>query len=252
MSSGIVDQDVHNPKYGKAFQGLKNYILYNLGWPLIKIELTDEHLTVCCIEAVQKFYHYDAHDYGLEVVNVDDNNIVKIPSHISKRNIVDVIFEGDSINQGIGGLDSSTMKLGFVFPSDVQDSLLAEFDVAKYYLYLQELEDIKKVLQIHRHWDIVNDEIVLHPQEADFTQVGILYGKVPELKDCEQEPWIKKYSLGLAKIILGNVRRKLTSLQAGGSLQLDGAEQVSEGQAMVDKLDEELMTRMRPLPLMQL
>jgi hypothetical protein len=61
------------------------------------------------------------------------------------------------------------------------------------------------------------------------------------LKDGYALPWIRDYTLGLCKMMLGEGREKFASLPGPqGGTTLNGTALKTEGQAMIDKLEEEV------------
>jgi hypothetical protein len=51
-----ISQNVKFKIYQNRFENIKNYILYNLGYPVIRVELTEQHFLLSIIEAVGLFY----------------------------------------------------------------------------------------------------------------------------------------------------------------------------------------------------
>jgi hypothetical protein len=63
------------------------------------------------------------------------------------------------------------------------------------------------------------------------------------LTDTSSAPWIKDYALAVAKISLGQARSKFVSLAGPqGGVTLNGNDLIQQGQAEMEKLEEDLKT----------
>lgn len=245
-----LNQDLDDPKYSRYFKNIYSHILHELGYPVVRVELVPHHLTLCVIKALKKFYDYEAFDYGMCVVSASTGTI-DIPEHISTKRIVDVIFETDMDSFSVGSFGDMA-QVGWAYQTPSFNDFVQDFEIGKYYMYMQQIQDLKKMLAIDRTWTIVNGKIELFPKADTMMNVGIIYGDIPDLKEAEQESWVCDYALARAKMILGEIREKLASSSgAGGSLALNGSQLKGEGRAETDALEEKLRFRQRPLPLMQ-
>jgi len=245
--------DPTRPEYKRYFVNIQNHILYSLGWPTVRIELDELNIINNILRSIRRYLTYEALEYGVRQLTpvAEKSNVFEIPPDIDKIHIVDVLFERDALFSGFGSVDGMGSLLpGYSYA--YLDTFMANFDVAQYYMYLQQIQDFKTMLQIQKHWDLVNNTIVVHPTSAFISKIGLLYGEIPPLAQIENIEWINDYSLALCKITLGLIRRKYSGMQmAGGGLSLDGDALVSEGNAEKEKLDADLMKRMRPLPFMK-
>jgi len=243
--------DVRDPQYERYFKNIRDRILFKLGYPVIRVELVTEQLNTCILEAVKKYYEYAALEYGFRVVPAS-NGFAEIPEDIHVKRIVDVIFEMDGDTFGFGAFGDMA-QVGWAYQMPSLSDFIQDFEISKYYLYVQQIEDMKKILSINRNWVIANGRIELFPKGNTTANVGILYGDVPHLKEVENEEWIQDYALAQAKQVLGEIREKLASSSgAGGNLALNGSQLKSEGKASEDQLRESLYKKVRPLPIMQL
>jgi hypothetical protein len=253
MADNLIDPTL--PIYKKHFENIKNYILHSCGYPVVRIELDELNVINNILKAIRRYCTYESLEYAVRELYPEGpnagSNVFKIPADIDKIHIVDVLFERDALFSGFGSVDGMGSLLpGYSYA--YLDTFMANFDVAQYYMYLQQIQDFKTMLQIQKHWDIVNDTIVVHPTNSSVPRIGLLYGEIPKLADIEKIEWINDYSLALCKITLGMVRRKYSGMQMpGGGLSLDGDALVSEGNAEKEKLDADLMKRMRPLPFLK-
>lgn len=251
----FINQDFTGDNYKDQYTNIKNYILYALGYPLVRVELVEEHLVLAIVEALNLYYDRAAHDdRAYRVLSVSDNNIVDIPADISKNHIEDVIFPItalDSLAKGFGG--TLPEADGAIFSMGYQRDFIKSFDLATYLLYSQRIEDFRNALGIRKHWEILNNQIVLYPPTAQYGEIGIIYKQMSDEKSLEQQQWIKDYSLARAKHILGTIRSKMSGFQAANAnIGADGEALKSEANEAMTKLKEDLDKLMPPLPFMQI
>ena len=254
-----VDQSVDSSQWQDKFDTIREYILLSLGWPMVRVELEDRHITLAIIEAVTKWYKKSGTvEYACRTVapTGTTGNEVLIPADIRPVTIRDVIFMPELVDTFSRGLITSGDEddLGrYVFPVQGWMNILDNFDMVGYYLFTQKLEDFRKMLGIDKMWEIVGGKkIILYPAGARFTMVGILYRELPGDEEIETEQWIKEWALAKAKHMLGTVRSKMSGFQvAGGNVSADADSLKSEAKEEMALLNAELDSYQRPLPIMQ-
>lgn len=260
-----INQDINN--YINRFNNLRSWILYNLGYPLIRVELTQEHLTMAILDAITVYHKYMAIDYNFITVPATENPM-DIPNDplsnpigpINKEMIVDIIYPAsffDSLGAGlvaggyVGEFEGSVLPIfGY---ADGMLNVIKNFDLTKYYAYLQKLEDIKHIVGLEKVWEIVNNKIQIFPTHIQLEYIGILYkGRLTDA-EIEEQDWIKKYALARAKIILGTIRSKLSGINAANmNLGADGEALKSEGKEEITALEEFIRQSGRPMPFLQI
>ena len=248
----FIEQNVNDIQYENRFQNIKDYILLSFGYPLVRIELTNEHIKMAIIEAVTLYYQNAALDADLREVMVSGNQ-AEIPSDINPRHILDVIFEKQTLDNFARGFGIQVSDdLGIYTLGDASRSPLFNFDYVRYYQYLEKLEDFKRITGTRPEWNIVNKEIHLSPRNITTSRLGILYKSMPTDNDLDQLTWIKQYATARAKHILGTIRSKMSGFQASNvNIAVDGADLKSEAKEEMEKLRTELDGMRMPLGLMQ-
>lgn len=253
--------DYNNAYWKGNFSFLKDYIMSELGSPLIRVELTEKQLIQCIHEAMHTFMKWDAKMYDLDVyiAQLDGNNEVKL-SNITEKQIEtamikDVFFE------------ESTNAFGFSTPLDeglvaafplrtIFDMTEGAFNMANYYMARQNLEDANTVLGLKKRWDIIGgDTIKVYPanNHSGYNSIAILYGEMLTPDKAEEDDWIRAYSVAKAKTILGTIRRKFSGMSfAGGSGTSDGSDLITEGKADMEVLLQSLKDQRPALPMMQM
>jgi len=239
--------------YENRFATVREYVLFNLGYPVVRVELTEKHLTIAIIDAITKYYDRAAHDFASEKISVNDDGTVDIPADVKSSMIQDVVFPMSTIDSYSKNIFALEDVVGYeVIPMQDWSSILSDFDMAGYYMYLKHLEDFKKIAGIDRHWDITNGKIYLYPADAAYTEVGIIYKAVKDDSSYETSTWIKEWALARSKYMLGTIRRKMSGFQtAGGNIAADGEALVSEAQERMRELSEQLNQLQKPLPFLQ-
>lgn len=255
-----ISQDIQDPQYyGNDFKNIKNYILTSLGYPIIKVELTEEMLNNAIISAIHLFYEYEATSMKMTMLTIDADNTCVIPADIDKDDIRDVIVDTKnniSSGAGVGNELSGLVTLGattYSVPSFFHD-FVANFDIANYYMYLQYLEDYKKIMGIQYRWEVIDGKIHLFPKNFTFQYAAILSSDYPLLSDAQNEFWIKEYALAKSMYTLGIIRSKISGMQISGGMNAgaSGEQMLTEGKEKMAALTEELKTLRRlPLPIMQ-
>lgn len=212
-----------------------------LGYPLVRVELTENHLVQCIHDAVSQYLKYrsDTTWTGLEVLDVSSDGVVTLPPHIVTSLVRDVVFPQNSnafgfVNPIDEGLYATLPMASFI---KINGGTL---DLGHYYQARQQLEDANKITGRTRHWEHVNGNIQVYPTRltGETRTVGVLYGKVPEPDELESDDWVRAYSVACAKVLLGTVRRKFSGYAAaGGAGTPDGSDLISDG-----KTEQEALT----------
>lgn len=242
--------------YDTRYTDLKNHILMSLGWPVVRIELTDNHINLAIIDAITRYYDRAAHDLDMRVVEVNHNdNTVTVPEDIRISRIENVVFPLELVDTFARGMmvTGTEDALGkYIIPSPTWNKVLEGFDMIGYYMFLMKLEDFKKIVGMDRHWDMVNEKIHLYPADFDYTEVGIVYKSVKSDIDYENTVWIKDWALAKAKHMLGSIRAKMSGFQtAGGNISADGEALKTEAKEEMAALETKLDQLQKPLPFMQ-
>lgn len=239
----LLNQDPKDPLYVEAFKEIRDYILYNLGYGLVTIEMIDEMLNTAIIEAIQTFADHYQFNYKVDIVNNIQGSVAEIPEGVDAKHIKDVIFQFDTIGLSTqGGILTQSLQIGGVaYVVPYNENFLNNFNITSYYQYLSQLEDMKRIMGIEYDWQILNGKIQLYPNQNSWERIGVYSADLPNLDEWGNEVWVRQYSLARAKVILGTIRSKFTGLNlSGGALQGDGAELKAEGKEEIVQLKEQL------------
>lgn len=230
----------------KTKEELKQYILEELGYPQINVELTDNQIYHNVEKAIQKFTNiaYDGEltkflkfesqgrgDYKVdpsieEILRVEETSVFSVfdlQGFYVDQNLVNFIMNNNSVAVSYLCTLSATRSLLEKF---FKHQVAYEFNSLKSTLYI--FEDFFGPLLIECKQRYIPDK----------------YDKI-----FDQE-WVKEYSVELCRLTQSIVLGKYTQQLVGGS-QVNWAEIRSLAQENLQKLDETLMEKWRePAPFL--
>ena len=223
---------------------IKDYVLGMLGFPIVRVELTEFQIKQCVQEAVSKL-NYHAPLWSLQYASFDASagqNIYEIPLYML-HNLENVIYRKTLLTIAA---QAGTLEFDFFIKYFQDNFLFSNFQVSDFYLMQQHLEMIRKILSQEGSWDLVNGNILqLYPTPVNNNQKVILIYR--GLDTFTMHPyyknWIQRYALAVAKGILGEIRGKYRSLPSpGGGASLNGADLIQQSTQEKEKLKEELLS----------
>jgi hypothetical protein len=226
----------------------QKYIELMLGGGMIDIELDKEHYDIAIDRAVAKLRQrssraveesfmildlqfgestYYLPEEVIEVTNVYRASVGGIGTTATNFEPFEAGFLNTYLlNAGRGqGLATFDLFMG-------QRKLLGYFFGA--YMMYTWISETKR-LTLHRNIKGDDEPVVLHtfnyrPDES-------------LLADSHCQQWLKDYALATAKIMLGQARSKFASLAGPqGGVQLNGNDLINQGQAEIEKLEDDLKT----------
>lgn len=237
-----------------------------LGFPYIKIELTNDHLNDAIDEAYEKWVEWT-------IGNSTSEHYFTIPlsagqSEYSLPDYVYNIISYKSENNVFGGintlftLDNYLYQSGYFNPSQNAGDMLSYHAVLDYIEMIDRYTPDKYDYKYYRK----HNKLILNPapelkevkiinnEEWNFGGYLLLNAYVYEggflsnwnkkefIESIYDESWVLKYATARAKVILGYIRRKFEGFSSIGNtgISLDGSSLISEGNEEMEKLSEEL------------
>ena len=237
-------------EFNKFEETIKDFVLARLGHPVVRVELTPFQIKTCIDEASTKFsYHAPfwtrqfaafkttphAGRYYLPPTIADNLNYV-----VYKKSLLSTNYPAESFE--------SDMFISFFAGYQRQEYL----NIGEFYLLQQHLEQMRKVLSTEGTWDLVNGNVLqLYPTPGTTMDVILEYRALDSNTIAPAyRNWIQKYTLAIAKMVLGEIRSKYRSLPSpGGGAILNGAELKKEGAEEKDKLEEQLLNEFEEPPV---
>ena len=223
---------------------IKDYVLAKLGHPVVDVELDDFQIQICIDEAISKL-EYHAPDWMTQyaVFKTEANkNIYELPQEIAD-NLNDCWYRRDFFKFGA---NPGSLEFDFAIMFFTNTGLFNNYNVSQYLLMQQYLKQVKNVLGQMSTWQLVNNKF-LHiwpvPEANDEDVLLEFRAFDPETTHHAYKNWLQRYTLALAKEILGGIRGKYQTLPGpGGGTRLNGSELVAEAQREKEMLVEELKT----------
>lgn len=234
-------------------QTIKDFVLARLGFPTVRIELTDFQIQTCMEEAISKLEYFAPHwmtQYA--VFDTSANiNVYELPPAVA-NGLTDIFYKKALFTLGA---TPGSLEYDFAIMFFTNTGLFNNYNVNQYMLMQMYLKQINKVLGRGTSWNLINgkylqifpvpssqDEVILEFRALDPTTIHPAY-----------KNWIQRYSLAIAKEILGRARSKYQSLPGpGGGTVLDGASLLAESKEEKALLLEELKTEIHNPPLFDL
>lgn len=235
----------------KDDQEIQTWILRRLGAPLLKVELTQEHLDDNVEDAKRwfaakkgwrRFYSFDVNPNMSEYDLPRDVDVV-----------LDVVFAYDP-------LDLSILAYPYWLPPENNQIPYSVFNVAgsssglysNYVQTLQFIETAKRTLSAEADWRQENHKLQLFPNPTRAGKAIVEYNSHqinPAFELNERDHGLlKRYALALAKQDLGRIRSKFDSYPtAQGTVSMDGQALITEAREDLEKLDEELGESGKPM-----
>lgn len=228
---------------------IKDYILGKLGFPVIRVELTDFQIKTAIDDAIAELdYHAPFWTTQMAAFQCSGGiNQYMLPLHIA-NNLSYVVYKKSLLaiqNQ------AGTLEFDFFIKYFQDNFLFSDFDIPQWYLTQQHLEMTRKLLGQEGSWDLINGNVLqLAPTPVLGEEVIVVFrGLDTATLHPFYKKWAKNYALAVAKGILGEIRSKFSSLPSpGGGASLNGAVLKQESEQEKEKLKEQLLTEIEEPP----
>lgn len=256
--TGDINQDnlnknleVDGVQFNLFEQSVNDYVLAQLGHPIVAVELTPFQVKTCIDEAISKLdYHAPqwANQYAVFDASSGEN-VYELPQFLA-NNISYVGYKKDIL-----GLNYTPGSLAF-------DMTLAFFNtnrffqgggIGDFFLTQQYLEITRRVLSNEGAWNLTNGRYLqLYPIPTETPTPVIVEYRALDSNTIHHayRNWIQRYALAAAKGILGRIRGKYRIVPGpGGGAQMDGGVLVQEASQEKKELMEELMLEIEERPM---
>lgn len=230
---------------------LKRYILIELGYPNVEVELCDEHLEQAIRDTLSDFLRFNAlkltkfwriplQNGVVEYTLPKDLRVVREITTF-KLSQFDVIFGADMI----------------INPIYLRNTRDAYQDILTFWLSEAAFEAQKRTYGLNTSWDIIagNTKFRLYPTPSS-DRVAIIKGTyAPALHEITaqtlgtKDELFRRMALARAMAILGRIRGKRTSgiNTSQGVVMLDGEQLRAEAKEMLTEARDELKATGQPL-----
>jgi len=225
----------------------REWILRQLGCPLVKIELTKEQLC----DALENAKRWFAAKKGVIRYNVIQA-IDGVTAYCLDEDVDTVI----DVVPSAAPLDFSLIFSPFILvddrvPYDVFAAPSSAGIYSSFVQTLQYIETAKRILGAEFDWRQNGRMLHIFPLPRNSSRLLLEYKTttfaINQLAERDHD-LIKRYALAGAKLIVGRIRSKYDSFPtAQGSASLDGRDLISEGREEINALDEEIGMSAMPM-----
>ena len=220
----------------------RQYILRKLGSPVISnIEITNDQIDDCVDEAVQIFYedHFD----GVEIAYIN-LSVIKDTKEYTLDSKVQAVLE---ILKTSSSLLSTSDEPLIITDFDRTAVCYSPFvDIVSVEVWRQTIKNYENafVTDILFDFNTTTHKLFLHmkPKKTE-TWVLRVYKSNDSLDELYNNLFLKKYSVALAKLQWGNNINKYTGVSLPGGGLFNSSEIISQAEATIEKLEEELYER---------
>ena len=234
-----------------ARKDIKRYILTSLGDPIVNVELAEEQLNEAVSQAINEYLATGAFEtaYLQLPVNNSSSNVFDLPPDVAT-------VKGVTFNIPFETAAGSTQDIfsfavyASPFGPNYTNFVHAAGNLGVFFEYLQ---NRNRVIGNDITFRVVNNQLYVWPIPRNAPHILIEYSKNAfGLEDKDEVistsnawgiQWIRKFSLAVAKGMLGKIRGKYSAIAGGPgseSQTLNGTELVGESKEEITALKEEL------------
>ena len=261
ITDGVVPGDIDTSKLNRgtladevefnAFEETVNsYVLSRLGFPVVRVELTPFQIKSCIDEATTQL-SYHAPLWTRQFASFEASagiNLYELPQHILD-NLDYVVYKKTLLSiQSQAG----TLEFDFFIKYFQDNFLFNNFAIGDFYLLQSHLEQLRKVLGQEGSWEVINNKYLqVYPTPVITPQYVIVEYRAIDSNTIHPayRVWIQKYTLAIAKGILGEVRGKYASIPGpGGGAGLNGAALIQQSEKERIALEEQLRLEIEEPP----
>lgn len=253
---GEVDYDNLNRRrfknethFSEFYESIKDFVLARLGFPVVRVELTDFQVQTAIDEAISKL-DYHAPDWCTQFCTFATSagvSLYELPAVVT-NNFRNAVYRKNllSIAQSNG-----TLEFDFFIKYFQDNFLFRDFSVGDYYVTISHLEMMRKILGNDGTFNIVNNKYINIAPPPSFSEEVLVEFKAID-STCLHPyfvNWIQRFSLAICKVILGQIRGKYQTLPSpAGGAQLNGESLIQQGTQEQEQLVEQLMTEIEEPP----
>jgi hypothetical protein len=228
----------------------QKFIELSLGGGMVDVELDKEHYDMAIDKAVSKYRQRSSRaveeSFMVLTLEPEVNEYVLPDEVIEVRNVYRQNSGGVS-SGGSGATGFDPFEAGYLNMYLLSYAKAGRATTFELYMGHRELLATMFGAYVTYNFSNTSKRLSLHRRFNSEEQVIIhTYNYRPDeelLADTSSAPWIKDYALAHAKMMLGQARSKFAQLAGPqGGVQLNGADLITQAQAEIEKLEEDLKT----------
>ena len=218
-----------------------------LGGGLVDVELDKEHYDLAIDKAIAKYRQRSSRavEESFMLLNLSPGeSTYTLPEEVIE---VKVIYRSSAGGIGTTGTTFEPFEAAYLntyMLNAARGQGLATFEL---YMGQRELIGMMFGANVTFTWSSTSKTLNLHRRiKGDEAVLLHTYNYRPDevlLQDTSSGPWIRDYATAQAKMMLGQARSKFAQLAGPqGGVQLNGSDLITQGQAELEKLEEDLKT----------
>lgn len=233
----------------RSLKELKDWVLIKLGAPLVTVELTDEQLNCCIADAISLYSKYEYHPDDYLIVNMHRYEHGKgiCLADFNIMSVKDISFQRDNVM----GMANDMFFGSYAFFGQGVGSPMFNLGGSNWvgcwttYHMIHEFFDLSKRMlgsQPDFAYDVRTKYLKLFPEprgNAHHHAILLTVNKEQPIEQYYGNEYVRRLVLAEAKILLGTIRKKFSSVQLIGGGQIDttiGDEGKEEKQAALEEL----------------
>ena len=225
------------------YNDTKNYVLLNLGYPSVKIELTDAQLKQCIEQALNVITNY---------LGMKRYAYTKTAAHTAEYNVppdcktVMKVYYNLGFLSVLGNTSTALFSDFYLLASDLAIDIYES--PTTFWAYLASREMLTKVYGTWTTFEVIEGgkRMRIYPTPLREDTLTVFYRSNEINLDEDNFNFFNDLSLAYSKRILGRIRSKYQSglpSSGGGSLTLDGDRLLDESKKEIEDIKEELRSR---------
>lgn len=218
-----------------------------LGGGLVDVELDKEHYDLAIDKAIGKYRQRSSRavEESFMLLNLTaGESAYTLPEEVIEVKVIYRASAGGVGTTSTGFEPFEAAYLNMYMLNAARGSGLASFE-----LYMGQRELLGRMFgaNVTFTWSSTSKTLSLHRNIKGEESVLLhTYNYRPDevlLADTSAGPWIRDYATAQAKLMLGQARSKFAQLAGPqGGVQLNGSDLIQQGQAEIEKLEEDLKT----------
>lgn len=218
-----------------------------LGGGLVDVELDKEHYDLAIDKAIGKYRQRSSRavEESFMLLNLTAGN----SSYTLPEEVIDVKVVYRASAGGVGTTSTSFEPFEAAYLNMYMLNAARGQGLLSFELYMGQRELLGRMFGAHITftWSTTSKQLNLHRNIKGEESVLLhTYNYRPDealLADTSSGPWIRDYATAQAKMMLGQARSKFAQLAGPqGGVQLNGNDLITQAQAELEKLDEDLKT----------
>ena len=222
---------------------IANYILSQLGYPKVQVELTKRHVDEAIDDALETLRMRTSAAYTRSYMAMDIYPNIQVYEFSNKTTGANrVVRVLKVLRTRYGRIGAYSYEDTFGSAMIQQLYYAGSFDLLSYHLLSSYNELINQVFanDVTFNWNeysrTLHIQQVLRNKERCLVEVELEKTEQELLVDRNLRSWLKKYTLGKSLLTLARIRGKFGSLPgAGGGIALNGQDLQTEGNAMIEE-----------------